>query len=235
MAMQRGCEASARSSARSASSKPLAALGWRPIAAYTCGKASAAASARRQDALSVPTVSMRRTPAASAAETSSASGGAHRSRWVWESITAPLRRFGEQRLDLAHALDAPGAQLGAGERQVARAERCEQTLGGGGQVRPQQHAQRAQALDERAQHEVEPLRIALLAGQAPGSLLLHVAVEPPHALPDLLERRRQLRAADMRADALWQPGEVGGERRIARAGAYVAVAVAREHRDRAAR
>ena len=52
-----------------------ASLGCRPIAAYTWGKSSAAASAARHEAPSVPTVTIRVTPAASAAATSSATGG----------------------------------------------------------------------------------------------------------------------------------------------------------------
>ena len=82
-----GCAASACSSARSASSNPVALFGWRPIAANTCGKSSAAWSAARHDAPSVPTVTIRSTPCSTAASTSSASGGSQSSRWVWLSIT----------------------------------------------------------------------------------------------------------------------------------------------------
>src|SRR5208282_4091322 len=120
--------------------KPLLAFGWRPIPAYTCGNSSAARSAARHDAPSMPTVSMRVTPACRAAATSSATGGSHRSRCVCESITPRprgrsrarrLRVLREQRLDRAHALHVPAAELGAGERAVARAERVEQALGAG--------------------------------------------------------------------------------------------------------
>src|SRR5438270_4634413 len=188
IATQRRCADSARSSARSASSKPLAALGWRPTAAYTWGNASAAASAARQEALSMPIVSISLTPAASAAATSSASGSSHRSRWVCESITAAgSRGLRKQRLDRAHPRDRARAQVGARERGVGSSERREQPLHAGGHVRPQQHGHRAQSLGERAQHAVEILASLRLGRQPPRRLLLDVAVQPPHALPDLIQ------------------------------------------------
>ena len=52
------------------------------------GNASAAASAARHDAPVVPTVTILVTPAASAAATSSVSGGSQASRCVWLSIKA---------------------------------------------------------------------------------------------------------------------------------------------------
>src|SRR5579859_5913183 len=129
MATHRGWAASASSSARSASSNPAAEFGWRPMAAYTCGKASAAARAARQDSPVVPTVTIRLTPASNAASTSSASGGSHISRCVWLSITA-RSALGEQRLEhLDHAPRGlpPDGEL---EPRVLEAERAEQPLDG---------------------------------------------------------------------------------------------------------
>src|ERR1700677_4088102 len=186
MATQSWCAANARSSARSASSKPLAAVGWRPIAAYTCGKSSAAASAARHDAPSMPTVSMRVTPAAPAAATSSVLGGSHRCRWVWESITVARelsRGLREQRLERA---DGPSERVRVvpartRQRAVLTAERAEQLVRAGGHVRVQQHRQHAQSSDERAEHAVELARADVVLGQLPRRLLLDVTAQAPHA------------------------------------------------------
>ena len=64
---------------------PVAALGWRPIAAHTSSKRSLASSACRQLSASMPTVSIRVTPASRAAPTSSSSLAFANARWVWES------------------------------------------------------------------------------------------------------------------------------------------------------
>src|ERR1700751_761446 len=110
----------------------------------------------------MPTVTICRTPACSAAATSSASGGSHKSRWVCESITRSrrLRRgrvLREQRADRADLLDVPAAQGRAREGGVRGAERSEQLLRGGRQVWPQQDGDRAQALREVGEHRGELL------------------------------------------------------------------------------
>ncbi len=78
----------------------------------------------------------------------------------------------------------------------------------------QQHRHDAQPLDERPQHAIQIVRAGVVLGQPPGRLLLDVAVQPAHALPDLVERDRQLDAVDQLRDALAQAREVLGERRV---------------------
>src|SRR5215207_7690442 len=198
MAAQRGWAASASRSARSAASKPWAWLGWRPSAAWTCGKSPAATRALRLVAASIPTVRIRVTPSRAAAATSSLLGGAHESRCVWLSITARGRRsgLGEQRLERAHRSDRPCARACALEADVRSVQRGEELLGGSRDPRDEQHGDHAQALDQRAQDAVEVRGARRVLGQLPRRLLLHVAVQPPDPLPDLVQRLGQLDAID---------------------------------------
>ena len=71
-------------------------------------------------------------------------------------------------------------------------------------------------------------------GQLPGRLLLDVAVQAPHALPDVVEGRRQLDAVDALRDVLGQALEVGDERGVDVDVGHDPVAVAADHRQRAA-
>ena len=72
----------------------------------------------------------------------------------------------------------------------------------------------AQALGERAQRGVELAGLRLVLGELPRRALLDVAVEPPHALPDALERLRDLRAVEQRRDLVAQALEVLAERGV---------------------
>ena len=80
----------------------------------------------------MPTVSIRVTPAASAAATSSALGASHRSQMGVgvDHAGELLGRLGKQRVDARDALARTGPELPAapGERELGRAERAEQRL-----------------------------------------------------------------------------------------------------------
>ena len=56
--------------------------------------------------------------------------------------------------------------------------------------------------------------LGLVLGQLPRRVLLDVAVQPPHALPDALQRLRDLRLVEQRRDLLDEALEVGGQRRV---------------------
>src|SRR4029079_17498304 len=237
--------------ASAASSKPSAWLGWRPTAAYTCGNVSLAASALRFEASSIPTVRMRVTPAAVAAATSSSFGGSQLSRCVWLSITTAWgtaarggrrarRRRRRTRASLRRrrggggARDAAAVERGPAQREVGGAESVEQRDAALGQPRREQDGDRAQPVGEGAQHTVEVAGARLVLGQLPRRLLLDVAVEPAHALPDRLERLRELPAIHERADLVREAVELRDHRRIQLGLGHRAVPVARDHRDRAA-
>ncbi len=106
--------------------KPSASLGCRPIAAKTCGKRSAAASASWQVAAFVPTVSIRLTPASTAAATRSASLGLQTCRWVWLSITDRPSVLGKQLRELLDRAEPAGLRAGVLQARRRCAERGEQ-------------------------------------------------------------------------------------------------------------
>ena len=127
------------------------------------------------------------------------------------------------------------AEARAVERQVLATERREQPLGGSGHERVEQHRDHPQALGQRVEHLVEPLRGGLVLGELPRLLVLDVPVEALDALPDLVERGGQLD----RVEALRAPSRRGRRsRRRARASGsasgHHAVAVAADHRQRPA-
>src|SRR5215212_10177671 len=142
----------------------------------------------------MPTLRMRRTPAASASATTSVAGRSIMSTCAWLSITAGLRRpsaspFREQRLEPAKARAAPAGPVSRlPVVGVGLVERRQHALGGCGHVGVQQHGDDAQPLDERAQDAVEVTGAALVAGNLPWSLLLDIAVEAANGDPDRLER-----------------------------------------------
>src|SRR5687767_2547617 len=171
----------------------------------------------------MPIVRMRRTPASRAAWTSSASGAGPRSRWVWLSITAaPLTRsslgslgLGEERRRLLHPGPArSSAEGGAFERQVVGVERAQELLRRLGDVGCEQDGDDPEALGERAERRLELGGLGLVLGELPRRALLDVAVEAPHALPDALERLRDLGAVEQLLDLLAQALEVGGQRGV---------------------
>ena len=133
-----------------------------------------------------------------------------------------------------HALDPAGAEPAPARASSGAPSAASSRSALAGQVRPQQHRHRPQPLGEAAQHRVELLAGALVLRQPPRRPLLDVAVQPAHALPDLLERERQLGAVDVRGDALAQAREVLGQRRLRRSARHLPVAVAPDHPDRAA-
>src|SRR4051794_29789812 len=173
----------------------------------------AAASGRRRESWSVPTASSFLTPASCARPTISASSPGVESRCVWLSITGwwnPSSDPGEQRRELADLrVGLPRAEGGVGDRGPLVTERGEELLRARGQVRVQQDRHRAQALGERAQHGRELGRVGLR--ELPRLALLDVAVEPPHPLPDALERLRDLGAVEQLADLAGQLLEVRGQ------------------------
>ena len=124
-------------------------------------------------------------------------------------------------------------------RTVRRRGRCrgaegsEELLGRPGDPRGEQHGDHAQALGQRAQDAIEVGRALGVLGQLPRRLLLDVAVEPPHALPDVVEGRRELDAVDALGHALGEAVEVAGERRVDVDRRHRPVAVAPDHRQRA--
>ena len=175
---------------------PVAALGWRPIAAQTSVEALArlqrAAAALRVDA---DREHPRHAGLAAAAPTSSSSLAFANARWVWESITPST--YGR-----AWGTAAGGARRSAPSRPPVWRRRspgpgapsasriCRRR---GRHPGMQQHGDDAQALDERREHARDRLVVARL-GEAPRRLLLDVPVQPPHGAPCGLERGRELGA-----------------------------------------
>ena len=87
------------------------------------------------------------------------------------------------------------------------------------QVGDEQQRRHPQALDQAVEDLVEALGVGLILGQLPRLRLLHVAIEPPHQPPGLLQRLGQLgpvqQLAEARHHALEVLGEHGVERRPA--------------------
>ena len=103
------------------------------------------------------------------------------------------------------------AELGGAQLEPLVAERGEQLRGRLGHVGREQHGQHAQALGERAQRRLELGGRAGVLRQLPRRLLLDVAVEPPHARPDAVERLRDLGAVEQARDLVGEPVEVGAQ------------------------
>src|SRR4051812_15901003 len=186
----------------------------------------------------MPIVRMRVTPWALAPATSSASGAGPRSRWVWESITARASLLGF-REELGHLLDARAAravaEAGGLEPGALVAERGQQLLRRLGDVGPQQDRHGAKAFGEAAQRLVELVRVGLVLGELPRGALLDVAVQTPDALPDPLQRLRDLRVVEQVPDFVDETVEVGREPGVDLDVGDLPVAVAGDHRQRAAR
>ena len=186
------------------------------------------------------------TPAARARSTSSASGGSQKSRWQWVSTT------GRPAAQAAETSEASTRGKSCGEladpraaRQRAEARRC-RARG------PRARAPRAAARRTRARTRAAaptPRAAPRPASRAPrsrcsdsassfdelpGLLVLHEAVEALDPLPDLVERERRLHPVEQVLDRLGQAVEVlrqlGGGLGLG----HHAVAVAVDHRQRAA-
>ena len=143
--------------------------------------------------------------------------------------------FGEQRLERTHALDLARRRTGRRRTRQSGPRAPRAAARWLGEVGVQQHRHDPESLRERAQHAVEIVRVRGVLRQLPRRLLLDVAVEPAHALPDLVERAGQLDAVEQLRDALAQALEVVVEQSVEFAFGERAVAVAHDHRDRAAR
>ena len=117
-------------------------------------------------------------------------------------------------LDRARSADASSAAP-ASDGSGAPSAR-EQPLALLGQVRPQQHrhAARTPSASVRGPGRAPRARVGVL-GQLPRRPLLDVAVQPPHALPDLLQRDRQLGAVEQLATRARQsPAKSARQRRV---------------------
>ena len=192
--------------------------------------ASAARHARRRCRPSDPRDARPRTPPRRAPRPAARRA----SRCVWLSITPLLGNSGGERARRSPRREPCGANAPrAGAAGAPSAVEQPPTLAGMYGV--QQHADDAHALGERRERLVERAGRVRIARELPRRALLDVAVEPAHALPDHLERLRDLGAVEQLATSLGQPVELrapapGRSRPPARP-----VAVAHEHRDRPAR
>ena len=179
-------------------------------------------------------------PPPRARSTSSASGGSQcrggsgcRSRLGRGGGTRSAGTSGSSSPTLRAAPTAPKRRRveRASSRRAPRAARAVRVR----HERVQQHGDDAEALGERVEDRVEMLGRAVVLGELPRLLVLHVAVEPPHALPDLVERaasarpRRACRDARRRARRSSAASSAGSSRLR-----HHAVAVAADHRQRAA-
>src|SRR5215211_3155064 len=209
--------------------------------ATTSSWSSAAISASSIDGPFIPTVANRPTPAARARPTSSATGGSHASRWQWVSITASGgRRPGlDAREELPELADLGAALHGPEpctvELEILASKSLEQPLDRGRHEWMQQHRHHTQPLGQRVEDLVEVARLGVVLGELPGLLVLHVTVEQLDPAPDLVECCGELDIVDASAhdvgDAVElrrQPGSRIGAR-------HEPVAVALDHRERAAR
>src|SRR5918992_1577067 len=134
--------------------------------------------------------------------------------------------------DLRAALDRPEA--GAVEREVLAPERTQQPLGRGRHERVQEHGDHAEPLGERVEHLVEPLGLRVVLGELPGLLVLHVAVQQLDALPDLVQAAGELDIVDATVHRLGEAVELRRESLVRLRAGHHAVAVAPDHRKRAA-
>ena len=141
--------------------------------------------------------------------TSSASGGSHESRWQWVSTMAWLRATG-------HWL-RPRSSGRAGRarrpwRPPGRARSCAQpksvsswpSAASSFSAVPGMNGCSSTDTTRRpsasgVEDAVEVGRAGLVLGELPRLLVLHVAVERAHPLPDLLERRASARRASRRS------------------------------------
>src|SRR3954451_18667086 len=206
-----------------------------PRIANTPSSASAAARARVQDSIVVPTVSTVPTPAERARSSSAAGGSVHASRCACVSTTT---------LSSCGGVVAAREQRRRGFDAVARRSRLfpdavERRLGSLAQwlensrrrlrdVRLEQDRDRRQSVDEVVEDGVVLVAPRLVLRDLPRCLLLDVLVEAAHRLPDLVERARDVEAVEAPAAPPREPLAV--ERRLRVRRADRAVAIARDHR-----
>src|SRR3954454_6038965 len=151
-----------------------------------------------------------------------------RASWGTPDWSSELR---EELAELADRADRPRAEAGVGEAELRRAEGGEELLGGAGDPGREQHGDDAQPLGQGAQDAIEVGRTLGVLGQLPGRLLLDVAIEPTHALPDVVERGRELDAVDALGHAVGEAVEVGCERCVDLDVGDAPVAIAPDHRE----
>jgi hypothetical protein len=200
------------------SSKPVALLGWRPIAAKTCGKRSAASSAAwhecavgadREHPVHALALGLRD-------EVGVVGRAAVEVGVAVDHVPAATSRFGKSgssdstRSTRGTLAERPQAAVLDGQRVEQRAHAL-------GQVGQQERGDHAQALDERGERAVERLGVRLVLGELPRRLLLDEEVQPAHALPDRLERVVDRERVHRLADRVGQRRELRGEGVVERA------------------